>query len=172
VVVRNDELTVDEVLAAGPDAVVISPGPGTPTDAGISLEFVSRCPAELPILGICLGHQVLAQACGAEVVRGQPMHGRSSWIEHNGDPLFAGIPNPLLACRYHSLQVAPDSVPRTLVVSAWTQDRTVMALRHRQNPWVGMQFHPESVLTEHGMQLCRNFLTTVGCAVTAAAGVP
>jgi anthranilate synthase/phosphoribosyltransferase len=156
-VVRNDALTVDEALARKPEKIVISPGPGTPDQAGISLELVRR--ADVPVLGVCLGHQALGQAFGGRVVRAPKlMHGKTSEIRHDGRSLFAGLPDPFTATRYHSLVVAPDSIPDCLEVSAWTDGGVVMGLRHKERPLEGVQFHPESILTSAGKDLLRNFL--------------
>jgi anthranilate synthase/aminodeoxychorismate synthase-like glutamine amidotransferase len=157
-VVRNDRATVDELLARGPDRVVVSPGPCTPNEAGISLEAVRRFPAAgVPTLGVCLGHQALAQAFGGRVVRHEPVHGKTSPIVHDGRTIFAGLPDPLTVGRYHSLVVEESSVPAALEVSA-RGGGGVMALRHRELPAEGVQFHPESVLTDEGRALLRNFL--------------
>jgi anthranilate synthase/aminodeoxychorismate synthase-like glutamine amidotransferase len=157
-VVRNDRATVDELLARGPDRVVVSPGPCTPNEAGISLEAVRRFPAAgVPTLGVCLGHQALAQAFGGRVVRHEPVHGKTSPIAHDGRTIFAGLPDPLTVGRYHSLVVEESSVPAALEVSA-RGGGVVMALRHRELPAEGVQFHPESVLTDEGRALLRNFL--------------
>jgi anthranilate synthase/phosphoribosyltransferase len=156
-VVRNDALSVDDALALKPDRIVISPGPGTPDEAGISLELVRRSP--MPLLGVCLGHQALGQAFGGKVVRApRLMHGKTSEIRHDGKTIFAGLPDVFTATRYHSLVVAPESVPDCLEVSAWTDGGVVMGLRHRERPLEGVQFHPESVLTTAGKDLLRNFL--------------
>ena len=156
-VVRNDALSVDEALALGPEKIVISPGPGTPDEAGISLELVRRSP--VPLLGVCLGHQALGQAFGGKVVRAAKlMHGKTSEIRHDGRTIFAGLPDVFTATRYHSLVVAPESVPECLEVSAWTDGGVVMGLRHRERPLEGVQFHPESILTTAGKDLLRNFL--------------
>ena len=158
-VVRNDELTVDEALATESDAIVISPGPGTPDQSGITLELIRRAAGRFPLLGVCLGHQALGQAFGGRVVRATIlMHGKTSEVRHDGRSLFAGLPDPFTATRYHSLVVARDSVPECLEVSAWTEDGTVMGLRHRELPLEGVQFHPESILTSSGKDLLRNFL--------------
>ena len=163
-VVRNDELTVDEVERLAPDRIVISPGPCTPNEAGISLQVIERLGPRVPILGVCLGHQAIGQAYGGEVVRAkQIMHGKTSPIRHRGQGVFAGLPDGYEATRYHSLVVAPASVPDCLEVTAWTADETgaveeVMGLRHRGYPVEGVQFHPESILTEHGHALLQNFL--------------
>jgi len=156
---RNDELTVDDVLAMRPDAVVISPGPCDPDRAGISLELVRRMAGVCPILGVCLGHQAIAQAFGARIVRANlVMHGKLSAIEHTGRGLFAGLPSPLMATRYHSLIADPASLPSTLDVTARTADGVIMGIAHRELPVFGVQFHPESIETEHGHRLLGNFL--------------
>jgi len=157
-VVRNDRAEVDELLTRAPDRVVVSPGPCTPDDAGISLECMRRFPeAGISTLGVCLGHQSLAQAFGARVVRGQPIHGKTTEIEHDGRTIYAGVPAPLTVGRYHSLVVDPDSIPAELEVTA-TGDGVVMGLRHRDLPAEGVQFHPESVLTDSGKRMLENFL--------------
>jgi anthranilate synthase/phosphoribosyltransferase len=156
-VVRNDALSVEDALALGPERIVVSPGPGTPDDAGISVELIRRSP--VPVLGVCLGHQALAQAFGGEIVRAAKlMHGKTSEIRHDGRTVFTGLPDPLTATRYHSLVVAPESVPDCLEVSAWADGGVVMGLRHRERPLEGVQFHPESILTTVGKALLRNFL--------------
>jgi anthranilate synthase/aminodeoxychorismate synthase-like glutamine amidotransferase len=158
-VVRNDALTVDEALARDPRAIVISPGPGTPDQAGISLELIRRAAGRVPVLGVCLGHQALGQAFGGRVVRAPKlMHGKTSEIHHDGRTVFAGLPQAFTATRYHSLVVARETVPECLEVSAWTADGVVMGLRHRQHVLEGVQFHPESILTGAGKDLLRNFL--------------
>ena len=157
-VVRNDVASVDELLAKRPDRVVVSPGPCTPNEAGVSLEVVRRFPeAGIPTLGVCLGHQSLGQAFGATVVRHEPIHGKTTAIEHDGRTIFAGVATPLTVGRYHSLVVDPDTLPDELEVSA-TGGGVVMALRHRELPAEGVQFHPESVLTDDGKQILDNFL--------------
>ena len=156
---RNDELTVDEAVALAPERVVISPGPATPEQAGISLALVERLGGSLPILGVCLGHQVIAQAYGGRVVEANEIvHGRTSAVRHDGRTLFAGLQNPLVATRYHSLTVDPERLPDSLEVSAEGEDGTIMGLRHRHWPVEGVQFHPESILTIKGKQLLANFL--------------
>ena len=161
-VVRHDQLTVDEALGLGADGIVISPGPGNPDQAGISLELIARAAGRLPLLGVCLGHQSLGQAFGGRVVRApRLMHGKTSEIRHDGRTLYAGLRDPFTATRYHSLIVARDSVPACLEVSAWTEDGLVMGLRHRELPLEGVQFHPESILTTAGHDLLRNFLALV-----------
>ena len=158
-VVRNDEITVGDALGRCPDRIVISPGPGTPDQAGISLELIRNAAGQVPLLGVCLGHQALGQAFGGRVGRAKVlMHGKTSEIHHDGRTLFRGLPLPFTATRYHSLVVAPDSVPDCLEVSAWTEDGTVMGLRHREVAIEGVQFHPESILTRAGHDLLRNFL--------------
>ena len=156
---RNDELTVDEAVALAPERVVISPGPATPEQAGISLALVERLGGSVPILGVCLGHQVIAQAYGGRVVEANEIvHGRTSAVRHDGRTLFAGLQNPLVATRYHSLTVDPERLPDSLEVSAESEDGTIMGLRHRHWPVEGVQFHPESILTIKGKQLLANFL--------------
>ena len=156
-VVRNDAETADELLARGPARVIVSPGPCTPAEAGVSTEAVRRfAEAGTPVLGVCLGHQALAAAFGGEVVRGEPVHGKTAQVEHDGRTIFRGLDSPFEAGRYHSLVVGPH-LPDSLERSAWSGD-TVMAIRHRELPAEGVQFHPESVLTGEGKQLLRNFL--------------
>ena len=157
-VVRNDQASVDELLERDYDRVIVSPGPCTPNEAGISLEAVRRFPeAGVPTLGVCLGHQSLAQAFGGEVIRHVPVHGKTTTIEHDGRTIFAGLPSPLTVGRYHSLVVAEDAVPDAFDVSA-RGGGVVMAIRHRDLPAEGVQFHPESVLTESGKRMLENFL--------------
>lgn len=156
---RNDEISPEAIERLAPEGLLLSPGPGTPTDAGITLRCVERFASALPILGVCLGHQSIAQAFGGRIVRApRLMHGRTSEILHRGDGLFAGLPSPFVATRYHSLVVDPESVPDVLEVTAWTHEGEVMGLRHRELPISGVQFHPESFLTEHGHALLSNFL--------------
>jgi anthranilate synthase/aminodeoxychorismate synthase-like glutamine amidotransferase len=158
-VLRNDEMTAEDILALGPERIVISPGPGTPDEAGVSLELIRHAAGRLPLLGVCLGHQALAQAFGGRVVRApEIMHGKTSPIHHDGRTLFAGLPRPFTATRYHSLVVERESVPDCLELSAWTDDGVVMGLRHKHLPLEGVQFHPESILTPAGKDLLRNFL--------------
>jgi anthranilate synthase/aminodeoxychorismate synthase-like glutamine amidotransferase len=158
-VVRNDVVTADEALALRPARVVISPGPGNPDQAGITLDLIAKAAGRVPLLGVCLGHQALGQAFGGRVVRAPKlMHGKTSEVHHDGRTIFAGLPNPFTATRYHSLIVARESVPEVLEVSAWTADGLVMGLRHRSLPLEGVQFHPESILTAAGKDLLRNFL--------------
>jgi len=156
---RNDQITVDEIAKLRPERIVISPGPCTPNEAGISLELIARLAGQMPILGVCLGHQAIGQAFGGKVVRAaKVMHGKTSPILHDGRDLFLGLPNPLEATRYHSLVVERASFPAALEVSARTADDEIMALRHRELPVFGVQFHPESILTTDGKRLLRNFL--------------
>jgi anthranilate synthase/aminodeoxychorismate synthase-like glutamine amidotransferase len=158
-VVRNDAIDVAGARAMQPEAIVISPGPCAPAQAGCSLEIVKQLHAELPILGVCLGHQTIAEALGGRVVRAaEPVHGRTSAVFHDSQGLFAGLPNPLTACRYHSLVVEEASLPAELEATARTADGVVMALRHKRLPIVGLQFHPESILTDFGFELLANFL--------------
>lgn len=167
-VVRNDAVSVAEVRQLEPQAIVLSPGPCTPDEAGVSLELVATLHQELPILGVCLGHQAIAQALGGRVVRGRrPWHGRASKIEHTGEGLFQGIPSPTRVGRYHSLVADVTTLPESLVPTAWTVDeRTLMAFAHRQLALVGVQFHPESVLTECGYAMLGNFLRIAGIEFT------
>jgi anthranilate synthase component II len=162
VVWRNDAVSVDQVLGMGPDAIVISPGPCDPDQAGISLELVRAAAGICPILGVCLGHQAIAQAFGGRIVRADMvMHGKLSAVEHQGQGILHGLPSPFAATRYHSLVAEPDSLPSCLEVTARTQDGVIMALEHNELPVWGVQFHPESIETEHGHQLLRNFLERV-----------
>jgi anthranilate synthase/aminodeoxychorismate synthase-like glutamine amidotransferase len=157
-VVRNDRASVDELLATAPDRVVVSPGPCTPNEAGISLEVVRRFPeAGIPTLGVCLGHQALAQAFGGDVVRHEPVHGKTTTVEHDGRTIFTGVSTPLTVGRYHSLVVDEATLPDCFEASA-TGGGVLMAIRHRELPAEGVQFHPESVLTDEGMKLLGNFL--------------
>jgi anthranilate synthase component 2 len=166
VVHRNDELTVEALEALEPDAVVISPGPGRPSDAGISNAVIERLAGRTPILGVCLGHQCIGEVFGGNVVRAaQVVHGKTSMVHHHGEGLLAGLPQPFEATRYHSLVVDAASVPPDLEITATTDDGTVMALRHRRYSVEGVQFHPESILTTAGKQLMANFLARAGSAV-------
>lgn len=167
-VVRNDEITVDDIGRLQPERIVISPGPCTPDEAGISMPAIERFAPRLPVLGICLGHQSLGQVFGAKVVRARRvMHGKTSPIYHSGVGVFAGLPSPFVATRYHSLVVSRDNLPASLEVTAWTQTEDgaldeIMGLRHRESGAEGVQFHPESVLSEHGHALLGNFLGRTG----------
>ena len=169
VVFRNDAIDVDEIRAEGPDAVLISPGPGRPEDGGVSLEVIRSLAGEIPLLGVCLGHQCIGEAYGGEIVAAPHlMHGKTSEIHHDGQGLFAGLPNPFVATRYHSLVVRPESVPAELEVTATSSDGVVMGLRHRSLAVEGVQFHPESVLTASGPALLANFLERLGSPAGAA----
>lgn len=166
VVRRNDEIGLDEIAAMRPDHIVLSPGPCTPNEAGICLRLIERFKGEIPILGVCLGHQAIGQAFGGEVVRaGNLMHGKTSEIYHDGRTIFQGLPSPFTATRYHSLIVRRETLPDCLEISAETAAGEIMGIRHREYPVEGVQFHPESIMTEHGMDLLRNFL---GCYRTSA----
>jgi anthranilate synthase component 2 len=160
---RNDAITVDEVLKAKPKAIVLSPGPCTPNEAGICLELIARAGADIPILGVCLGHQAIGQAYGGKVVRAKaPMHGKLSTIRHAGTGLFQGLPERIEATRYHSLIVERRSLPRALTVTAETADGVIMGLAHVEHPVHGVQFHPESIASEAGHELLANFLRLAG----------
>jgi para-aminobenzoate synthetase component 2 len=158
---RNDALTLGEIRSLAPSAILISPGPGDPDQAGICLEVLEKLGPEVPILGVCLGHQCLAQVCGGRVVRARElMHGKTSPVHHRGQGVFAGLPEPLTATRYHSLIAERETLPDCLEITAWLEDGTIMGLRHRTHPHLqGVQFHPESVLTESGRELLANFLS-------------
>ena len=156
---RHDAVTVDEIAALAPSHIIISPGPCTPNEAGISTEVVRQLGERIPVLGVCLGHQCVGAAYGGEIVRaGRPMHGKPSRIHHQGHGLFAGLPSPFTATRYHSLVIAPTSVPPDLRVTATSEDGEIMAVQHARNPVYGVQFHPESVLSEQGYRLLDHFL--------------
>ena len=158
-VVRNDQLTVKDVQRLKPSSIVISPGPGSPKDAGMSNELIRTFAGELPILGVCLGHQCIGEVFGGAVVRAKrPMHGKTSRIYHNQSALFRALPNPFEATRYHSLIVRRDDLPKRLTVTAWTKEGEIMGLQHATLPVYGVQFHPESILTKSGKDLLRNFL--------------
>ena len=159
IVKRNDEITVADVLAMRPDGVVLSPGPCTPNDAGICLELVQSADGRLPILGVCLGHQAIGQAYGGRIERApEPMHGKLSRIRHTGKSVFRGLNNDFEATRYHSLTIAPESMPPSLEVTATTDDRVIMGVMHTSHPVHGVQFHPESIASENGHALLQNFL--------------
>lgn len=169
-VVRNDDLTVAQALATRPEAVLLSPGPCTPNEAGICLDLLAAAPADLPILGVCLGHQSIGQAFGGEVVHAKAlMHGKTSQIHHDGQGIFAGLPNPFTATRYHSLAVRRETLPGVLKVTAWTDDGEIMGLQHVSRPVYGVQFHPESIATEGGHALLANFLDLAGVKRAALA---
>ena len=158
-VFRHDQITVDGIRDLGPTHLVISPGPKTPDEAGISLDAIREMAGEMPILGVCLGHQAIGQAFGGRVVRGEePVHGKTSEIEHDGRTVFAGLPDPMTATRYHSLVVERETLPDVLEVSAWCDGDVIMGLRHRDLPVEGVQFHPESILSAEGRGLLGNFL--------------
>jgi anthranilate synthase component 2 len=158
-VVRNDDLSAAEAWALKPAAVLLSPGPCTPNEAGICLALIDTAPLDMPIFGVCLGHQAMGQAFGGEVIRAKAlMHGKTSPIEHEGRSVFKGLPSPFTATRYHSLAVRRETLPDVLEVTAWTADREIMGLAHRTRPIHGVQFHPESIATEHGHDLLANFL--------------
>ena len=167
-VYRNDEVSVDEIAALAPERIVISPGPCTPNEAGVSMAVIARFAGSIPLLGICLGHQSIGQVFGGRVVRARRvMHGKTSPIHHSGRGVFAGLPSPFVATRYHSLVVDRDSLPDNLEITAWTEDASgavdeIMGLRHRETGAEGVQFHPESVLSEHGHALLDNFLRQGG----------
>ncbi|MGH6989395.1 MAG: anthranilate synthase component II [Stellaceae bacterium] len=166
---RNDKITVAEVMAAAPEAIVLSPGPGTPDNAGICLDLTAKAAPSIPILGVCLGHQAIGQAFGGKIVRAKPRHGKLSEIRHDGSGVFRGLNGPLQATRYHSLVVEPTSVPASLAVNAQTGDGLVMGLAHKNLPVHGVQFHPESIASEHGHLLLKNFLD-IAAAWNAKAG--
>jgi anthranilate synthase component 2 len=158
-VVRNDAITEDEIAALAPERIVISPGPCTPGEAGISVPLIRRFAGRIPILGVCLGHQAIGQAFGGRIVRAQRvMHGKLSAIAHRGEGVFAGLPSPFQATRYHSLAIERATLPGVLEVTAESDDGEIMGVRHREHPVEGVQFHPEAILTEHGLRLLRNFL--------------
>jgi len=162
-VVRNDALTVEEALALGPEAILMSPGPCTPDDAGICLDLLAAAPEALPIFGVCLGHQAMGQAFGGDVIRAKSiMHGKTSPIRHNGEGLFKGLADGFIAARYHSLAVKRETLPEVLEITAWTEDGEIMGLRHKTRPIHGVQFHPESIATEGGHDLLANFLDLAG----------
>jgi len=158
VVHRNDAITAAEAVALGPEGIIISPGPCDPDKAGISLDLVAAATGRIPLLGVCLGHQALGQAMGGKIVRTEPMHGKTSKVRHHGTGLFAGIPNPFEATRYHSLIIERDTMPECLEITAETEDGIVMGVQHREYPLYGVQFHPESIASQHGHAILKNFL--------------
>ena len=161
-VLRHDAIAVEDIEKMSPSHIIISPGPCSPAEAGISTEVVRQLGHHIPILGVCLGHQCIGAAYGGAIVRARlPMHGKTSAIHHQGDGLFAGLPDPFVATRYHSLVIAPDSIPASLRVTARSEDGEIMAVQHTEHPVYGVQFHPESVLTEHGYRLLDHFLNGV-----------
>lgn len=155
---RNDELTPDEVLELAPDRIVISPGPCTPKEAGISVDLIEAAAGKVPLLGVCLGHQSIGQAFGAEVVRGEPVHGKTARISHDGEGVYRGMEQDFAATRYHSLVIAPESLPDCLIVTSRSEDGVIMGVRHRDFAVEGVQFHPESIMTKGGRELLGNFL--------------
>jgi anthranilate synthase component II len=168
-VYRNDKLTVQEALALKPEAVLLSPGPCTPNEAGICLPLIRAAPEALPILGVCLGHQSIGQAYGGEVIRAKAlMHGKTSAIHHQGQGVFEGLKSPFTATRYHSLSVEREGLPAELSITAWTEDGEIMGFQHRTRPVHGVQFHPESIATECGHELLDNFLRLAGVRRLAA----
>ncbi|MFQ5633307.1 MAG: anthranilate synthase component II [bacterium] len=161
-VVRNNAIRLDEIEAYTLDAIVISPGPGTPDSAGISIELIRKFTSRFPILGVCLGHQAIAQAFGGKIVRAKElMHGKTSLIHHEKTGIFADLPNPFIATRYHSLVVDPSSLPDCLGITARTESGVIMSVAHKEHPVIGVQFHPESILTDCGKQLLKNFLKAI-----------
>ncbi|HEY5007896.1 MAG TPA: aminodeoxychorismate/anthranilate synthase component II [Caulobacteraceae bacterium] len=169
-VVRNDQIGVAEALALRPEAILLSPGPCTPNEAGICLALLAAAPADMPILGVCLGHQAIGQVYGGQVVRAKTlMHGKTSPIRHNGKGLFAGMPDGFIATRYHSLSVDRGSLPNALEITAWADDGEIMGLQHKSRPVFGVQFHPESIATQGGHDLLGNFLDLAGVKRTALA---
>ncbi|HEY9724703.1 MAG TPA: aminodeoxychorismate/anthranilate synthase component II [Oscillatoriaceae cyanobacterium] len=169
VVRRNDAITLDEIARMAPDGIVLSPGPGRPEDAGVTCAVLERFGAQIPVLGVCLGHQAIGLVFGGEVVRAERvMHGKTSAIAHNGEGLFAGLSAPFTAARYHSLLVRRETLPDCLEATAWTAEGEIMGLRHRRYPIVGVQFHPESVLTVEGQRLLSNFLASLATPMALA----
>ena len=159
---RNDDLSAADALALAPEAIVLSPGPCTPNEAGVCLDLIEAAAGRVPVLGVCLGHQAIGQAFGGRVVRADhPMHGKLSPIRHDGTDVVAELPSPFEATRYHSLVIEPETLPPSLVPTAWTEDGVIMGLRHRDLPIYGVQFHPESIASEHGHKILANFLTMV-----------
>ena len=169
-VYRNDALTTEEALGLKPQALLLSPGPCTPDEAGICLELLARAPHDLPILGVCLGHQAIGQAEGGKVIRAKTlMHGKTDSIHHNGGGIFKDIPTPFTATRYHSLAIDRSTLPNTLEVTAWTEDGEIMGVQHKDRPMYGVQFHPESIATQYGHEMLANFLDLAGVDRSSAA---
>jgi anthranilate synthase/aminodeoxychorismate synthase-like glutamine amidotransferase len=169
-VVRSDAISVEGIRRLCPDAIVISPGPKSPDEAGCSMEVVRTLAGQFPILGVCLGHQAIGQALGGRIVRAvSPMHGKSSWIRHTDSALFHGVPNPFEVGRYHSLIIEAESLPDSLIATAWSDDGVIMAVEHKSLPIYGVQFHPESILTPDGFLILANFLASCGLF---ARGIP
>lgn len=167
-VVRNDKLSVDEVIERKPSAIILSPGPCTPNEAGICLDLVSRAAGQFPIFGVCLGHQTIGQAFGGKVIRAPSlMHGKTSSITHEGGGVFEGLPSPFTATRYHSLIVEKESLPDCLEVTAWSDDGLIMGLQHKEHAVHGVQFHPESIASDWGHKILANFLTSAGLTINA-----
>jgi para-aminobenzoate synthetase component II len=161
IVKRNDEITIKEIETLSPDFLMISPGPCTPNEAGISMEAIEYFAGKIPIFGVCLGHQAIAQVFGGKVIRADRlMHGKTSPIFHDGTTIFANVPSPFTATRYHSLIVEKETLPDCFEISAWTEENEIMAIRHKKLPVEGVQFHPESIMTSHGMKLLENFIQT------------
>ena len=169
-VYRNDAITTEQALALKPQAVLLSPGPCTPDEAGVCLDLLTRAPRDLPILGVCLGHQAMGQAEGGKVIRAKTlMHGKTDSIHHNSAGVFKDIPSPFTATRYHSLAIDRSSLPNTLEVTAWTDDGEIMGVQHRDRPMYGVQFHPESIATQYGHEMLANFLDLAGVDRSSAA---
>ncbi len=167
---RNDDISPGDALAMAPEAIVLSPGPCTPDEAGVCLDLIAAAAGRVPVLGVCLGHQAIGQAFGGRVVRAaRPMHGKLSPVRHEGTDVFTELPSPFEATRYHSLVVEPETLPPTLVPTAWTEDGSIMGLRHRDLPIFGVQFHPESIASEHGHKILANFLALARRPVPACA---
>jgi anthranilate synthase/aminodeoxychorismate synthase-like glutamine amidotransferase len=170
---RNDKLTVEQALEMQPEAIVLSPGPCTPTEAGICLDLITAAAGHVPVLGVCLGHQAIGQAFGGRIIRApQPMHGKVSAIAHSGTDILDGLPSPFSATRYHSLIVERDTLPETLIPTAWTDDGLIMAMHHNALPVYGVQFHPESIASQHGHTILANFLAIARGRNTPADGSP
>ena len=170
VTVRNDKITLEEIEGMAPEGIIVSPGPSTPLQAGVSNDVIRHFGPRVPTLGVCLGHQCVGHAYGATVDRaGEIRHGKTSMVHHNGQGVLAGLPNPFQAIRYHSLVVYPETLPDSLEVTAWTDNGLVMGLRHKEHPVEGVQFHPESIMTPEGKQLLQNFLDLVGGEIQSQA---